>query len=961
MADDPTTEVGKQVGGNNGRRLDAAKSGINIDTKVLGKLKTELDKITTSTKNLKKEMKSLADEAERAAGAITSASSGGGKGYSTGTPRPAGTGATSFAPPTGAPAAAPGGGAGGMPIPIPGMGGGGGGGAAGKAGMAGQVMAAISPIVSQYMGALDTRIDRGIEYATSMDRLNLLTQQMTGMTQMEVIRSRAPMRDYKLGAGGINEMMMFQTQTGYQATGQLARSVESLRAMSGYGKTTQDILQEQRSLMDPNVANQMLFMMGTNAYTTGGGMKDPVQFRREAIARLGLTNPGIAETALMPGSMTRGLMGQMGFDEEFQTSLIQQAQMQSEFEKKGGKGYYDPTNEAHLRKMGINPGSQLAIQQEETVRVEQVREEKFAERQIDNMAALERTNQKLIEALTSLEETMSGLIGQRISGRTWQKGVSSLMSGVGGGLLASGHPIAMGVGGALMLGGALFGDGDTGESSSPSSPPTPPSTPSSSTSSAKDNIIKVPFGYPGDKRITLNELKSKSTFNKLHPTMQERLLQMMRANPNVGIGQGIRSTAEQETMFYERYKQVKESEGYDVQWNGTYWKHVSGPAAAPPGRSMHEIGLAADLVGDLNWANANASKFGLKHFANVNNEPWHFQPAELPNSRTKYEEAGAPWGTDGGFVPPPLGPDGEITEPEFLGDNGASPGEVMQGFSMSSDAAALSGFNYNIEEKILANLKTGASKVGRSNYASTRTSGKTKSGTTPTGSLLNGPVGTAGAGAKLAAEAAYRANFREEDLFTAVAIAGRESNWTNVKSSKSDDWGMWQINGINKAVFEGLGYKKEELLDPYKNASVAFALFSRSGWSPWKASDNSSHPDVQRATGGRGFDPNGDHMWNTESKQAEARAAVAPYLQGSSASGDAVFSATPSKLEMAASSGGKGRSSSQTMHLSSSPTITIAPVINFNGSPSSPDLRNIAKTVARMLQEEIEMTKLRSA
>ena len=35
--------------------------------------------------------------------------------------------------------------------------------------------------------------------------------------------------------------------------------------------------------------------------------------------------------------------------------------------------------------------------------------------------------------------------------------------------------------------------------------------------------------------------------------------------------------------------------------------------------------------------------FSLKNFANVNKEPWHVQPTELPNSRQEYEKMGAPW------------------------------------------------------------------------------------------------------------------------------------------------------------------------------------------------------------------------------------------------------------------------------------------------------------------------------
>jgi Putative peptidoglycan binding domain len=60
---------------------------------------------------------------------------------------------------------------------------------------------------------------------------------------------------------------------------------------------------------------------------------------------------------------------------------------------------------------------------------------------------------------------------------------------------------------------------------------------------------------------------------------------------------------------------------------------------------MHELGLAADLAGDLNWVAANADKFNLKSFVDVNKEPWHVQPPELPRSRRDYEAHGSPWAT----------------------------------------------------------------------------------------------------------------------------------------------------------------------------------------------------------------------------------------------------------------------------------------------------------------------------
>lgn len=58
---------------------------------------------------------------------------------------------------------------------------------------------------------------------------------------------------------------------------------------------------------------------------------------------------------------------------------------------------------------------------------------------------------------------------------------------------------------------------------------------------------------------------------------------------------------------------------------------------------MHELGLAVDLNGDLEWVQTNAHKYGLRTFANIG-EPWHIQPTEVPDSRREYERAGAPWG-----------------------------------------------------------------------------------------------------------------------------------------------------------------------------------------------------------------------------------------------------------------------------------------------------------------------------
>jgi len=151
-------------------------------------------------------------------------------------------------------------------------------------------------------------------------------------------------------------------------------------------------------------------------------------------------------------------------------------------------------------------------------------------------------------------------------------------------------------------------------------------------------------------------LRSKN-FSEMHPTMRERLEALMAASDGaLGWMQGVRTSQQQMQMFLDRYAPDPNGE---TSWQGQRWKHVKGAAAAPPGRSMHEIGLAADMKGDMGWLAANCAKFGLQTFQDVNHEPWHVQPVELPRGRVEYEKQGSIWGAlpnyvgGGGAAPPP--------------------------------------------------------------------------------------------------------------------------------------------------------------------------------------------------------------------------------------------------------------------------------------------------------------------
>lgn len=155
-----------------------------------------------------------------------------------------------------------------------------------------------------------------------------------------------------------------------------------------------------------------------------------------------------------------------------------------------------------------------------------------------------------------------------------------------------------------------------------------------------------PFGYNG-QRLTAAQLAERQLWSRLDSELRRRLLAMFdasqEAGTDVGIGGGYRSGDSQKQLFLSRYDEVKERP-FDVRWDEKLWRKKAGVAsAAPPGRSYHEestpqgTALAADLIGDLKWMNANCESFGLVHFASVNNEPWHVQPAEIPRSRAAYD------------------------------------------------------------------------------------------------------------------------------------------------------------------------------------------------------------------------------------------------------------------------------------------------------------------------------------
>jgi hypothetical protein len=377
----------------------------------------------------------------------------------------------------------------------------------------------------------------------------------------------------------------------------------------------------------------MFMTMGTGMYGVGGQQKSSMTVVKDVVQRLGLTTESALKGAMAPGSMTRERLRQSGLPEDMQDLVLQYAQQNVAYKKKGGAGMYDASNKGMRKTMGVEDS--YANQNEETDRVKGNREENMYKRQADNYAAMEKGMQSLTRTMEKLDNAMAGLIGAKIRTR----GIGSLVKGalpmagtiVGAGLGALvGNPVA-----GAMIGSAAgnFGASAIGD-------------PTGEKESNAQKLNSKASGTPA------NVTKSQGALSKLHPKMRQKVEAMMRENSKLYIGGGVRSTAQQKAMFMSRYKPTTEKT--DVFWKGQYWERHTGAAAAPPGMSMHEIGLAADMApeSEFGWIKDNAQRFGLRSFFDVNDEPWHVQPSELPASRMQYEKSGAPWGHNGQTAEP---------------------------------------------------------------------------------------------------------------------------------------------------------------------------------------------------------------------------------------------------------------------------------------------------------------------
>ena len=610
MPEEPSTASGAFGGSSQNRNTAdvSARVGLRLDRTIANQWLGTYDQLIEKVRKLKTEVRRLNSEVNNTGRAINGLGVGGGAPSSAST-----TTANAIASASAAsrasvqPAAAPAAGGGGA---------GAGGGGTGlsttmmmsgnpyvmAAGAAVKVVNSITGAVKNQLANLDARIERSYDRSLEADRLAVYYQQSRGISQQQYYdRFRKPLQGYRLGVNGINTMLAMQATTGINAQ-RMAPGVEAIRAITGYSLGTGDVTNLIQTMASPEVNNRMTMTMGTGLYGLGGAQRDPMAVIQRIVQAAGLTNENVVRGAQQPGSMTRARLTALGVPPEMQDIVIQYAMENIQYQKKnpGAKGMYNPSDRSQLRTMGVDKN--FATEREVTDTRREQREESFYNKQKGAFAQNERNIQAMEKLTQKIEELTSALISGRI--RTKNNPVFKFFSGMFGRSFS-----------------ALEALGDPPESG-------------------------------GGAKTTARTGRGSYSTGGLHNTFAQRLQQLMNERPSITIGNGFRTYSQQRTLFTGRYSKTSEDTG--VYWNGSYWKknRSNDPDAAPPGLSMHELGLAADLSlptkADEEWLQRNASRFGLKTFGDVINEPWHVQPLELPNSRRDYEKAGAPWGRPAG-------------------------------------------------------------------------------------------------------------------------------------------------------------------------------------------------------------------------------------------------------------------------------------------------------------------------
>ena len=186
-----------------------------------------------------------------------------------------------------------------------------------------------------------------------------------------------------------------------------------------------------------------------------------------------------------------------------------------------------------------------------------------------------------------------------------------------------------------------------------------------------DKTVKVPYGFKGEK-ITIAEMIKSPEFTSLEPLFAERILEMIRDNPSIGIlkGGGGRTEEQVRNLFYANYKKIADAPDYEndpskyeqiksgkLKWNpedSQWYRRATDRTVAVPGGSWHEGGYAVDFTGNIDLAGRVSKKYQLEQVTGTG-ETHHFQPLGVPISKRMFLELKNNYGIDA--IKTPLSPD----------------------------------------------------------------------------------------------------------------------------------------------------------------------------------------------------------------------------------------------------------------------------------------------------------------
>lgn len=483
----------------------------------------------------------------------------------------------------------------------------------------------------------------------------------------------------------------------------------------------------------------------------------------------------------------------------------------------------------------------------------------------------------------------------------------------------------------------------------------------------------TPVTFRG-KPTTLAELVQKKEFLNAHPDLQKAFIQAAldarEEGKILGITSGFRSSQDQTALFLSRYQPVDYETGSFYQ--GRYWdkKDPSFADVAVPGAkwSNHEHGLAFDVEGDIDWLISHASKYGLENFANINNEPWHFQLAGL---REQGSGGGLGYNERTGFTPPNIGYGANVDDQVI---KNALSGVGLQSKTWERN---VNGASKNIGIEFLnvfgnSSTKPGSptpnSKLtGNANAVERFLSQSTKSAP---GLYDTSKTSSTSFNQESAAKMLYDAGFRGQDLIKMLAIMGRESGYDPSATRFTDQeesYGLLQHNmhptltsaSQNRTAW-GLS-ANTDLFDPMTNIRIAYEKYQWyqahgmdpfHGWGAYKGMDpmygtgNYLQSSIDTATRLGYFSGTyvGDYVPPSAKTPGKGRSEdrYGPM-------------ASPMGLAMMSPQGAR---SSGAAVIQGGHTITVSPTINISssGSGMDQDMEKMARKVAELLEREVNRT-----